>query len=73
MLPALTWLLAREALHLPADTTRGAVLLAALPTGTGPLMLAEFYRRETGVTSAATLLTTLGSLATLSVLLVRLG
>ncbi|RVR01195.1 AEC family transporter, partial [Enterobacter hormaechei] len=23
-----------------------AVLLAALPTGTGPFMLAEFYRRE---------------------------
>lgn len=71
-MPALTWLLARAVFGLPEGATRCAVLLAALPTGTGPFMLAEFYRREVGVTSAATLLTTLLSLLTLSALLIRM-
>ncbi|SEJ04955.1 hypothetical protein SAMN05192539_100677 [Paraburkholderia diazotrophica] len=46
-----------------------AVLLAALPTGTGPYMLAEFYRREAHITSQTILLSTLGSLISLSLLL----
>lgn len=31
------------------------VLLAALPTGTGPFMLAEFYQREGRITSRCVL------------------
>jgi malonate transporter len=46
-----------------------AVVLAALPTGTGPFMLAEFYRREAHITSRTILLSTVGSLVTLSLLL----
>jgi hypothetical protein len=46
-----------------------AVLLAALPTGTGPYMLAEFYGREARITSQTILLSTLGSLVSLSLLL----
>jgi predicted permease len=42
------------------------VLLAALPTGTGPFMLAEFYRREAGITSTVVLASTVVSLATIS-------
>ncbi|PZP30641.1 MAG: transporter [Roseateles depolymerans] len=72
-MPLLTWVFAQAVFHLPVRTVHCAVLLAALPTGTGPFMLAEFYRREAGVTSSATLITTLLSLLTLTVLLVAMA
>jgi predicted permease len=43
--------------------------MAALPTGTGPFMLAEFYGREARITSRAILVSTIASLATITVLL----
>ena len=64
--PLIAFALAK-ALHLPAIMTRGAVLLAAMPTGTGPFMLAEFYGRDVRVTSKTILITTLVSIVTLSV------
>lgn len=64
--PALTWLLAIWVFHLPPLWSNAALLLAALPTGTGPYMLAEFYQREASVVSGTILYSTLGSLATLS-------
>jgi predicted permease len=54
------------AFGLSSLLTHIAVVLAALPTGTGPFMLAEFYGREAGVTSKAILLSTVASLVTLS-------
>jgi predicted permease len=45
------------------------VILSALPTGTGPFMLAEFYRREGGVTSSAILFSTVVSLITVTLCL----
>jgi malonate transporter len=45
-----------------------AVLLAALPVGTGPFMLAKLYEREPAITSRAILISTVLSLATVSVL-----
>jgi malonate transporter and related proteins len=54
---------------LPLTLVQMAVVLAALPTGTGPFMLAEFYRREAHITSRTILLSTLGSLVSLSLLL----
>jgi malonate transporter len=42
------------------------VLLAALPTGTGPFMLAEFYQREANMTSRVILASTVVSVVTLS-------
>lgn len=69
--PALAWLLAARVFGLPPELVAMAVVLAALPTGTGPFMLAEFYRREPQVTSRTILLSTLGSLATLSFLLLH--
>lgn len=68
-MPLLTWGFAKFVFHLPTRTVHAAVLLAALPTGTGPFMLAEFYRREVGVASSATLITTVLSLGTLTALL----
>lgn len=67
--PLLAFGCARYLFALPAPLTRAAVLLAALPTGTGPFMLAEFYRREAEVTAAVILASTLLSLLTISIYL----
>ncbi|SMF58766.1 hypothetical protein SAMN06265365_109107 [Tistlia consotensis] len=64
--PAVTWLVAAPILGLPAIATHTAVLLAALPTGTGPFMLAEFYGREALLTGRVVLATTVLSVVTLS-------
>ncbi|MFL9887626.1 AEC family transporter [Paraburkholderia agricolaris] len=71
--PALTWWLAARVFGLPSALVEMAVVLAALPTGTGPFMLAEFYRREAHITSRTILLSTVGSVATLSLLLLVMG
>ncbi|HVJ43054.1 MAG TPA: AEC family transporter [Dongiaceae bacterium] len=62
--PVLVWLLAAFVFRLPTFTTHAAVLLSALPTGTGPFMLAEFYRREADVTSNVILVSTILSILT---------
>jgi malonate transporter len=67
--PAITWLVAAPLLGLPTAAVHTAVLLAALPTGTGPFMLAEFYEREAVRTSRVVLATTILSVATLSLYL----
>jgi predicted permease len=64
--PAITWFLATSVFSLSPLLTHTAVLLAALPTGAGPFMLAEFYRREAGVTSNVVLSSTVLSLFTIS-------
>ncbi len=68
-LPLATWVLAVGVFHVPRATAQLVVLLAALPTGTGPYMLAEYYRREAVVTSQTILWSTVLSLVTLSMLL----
>ncbi len=70
--PLLTWLLAAFVCHLPPALTGMCVVLAALPTGTGPFMVAEFYRRESTVTARVILASTVLALLTLPVLLVLL-
>lgn len=70
--PALTWGLA-TLLAVPPRLTVMATLLAALPTGTGPFMLAELYRQPAAITSAVILISTLGSLITLPIILWLLG
>ena len=70
--PALTWALA-TALGLSPLPTHTAILLAALPTGTGPFMLAEFYRREADVTSNVILASTIASVLTISLYLALIG
>ncbi|MFM0718336.1 AEC family transporter [Paraburkholderia strydomiana] len=71
--PALTWWLAARVFGLAPMLVEMAVVLAALPTGTGPFMLAEFYRREAHITSRTILLSTVGSVVTLSLLLLLMG
>ncbi|WP_336489926.1 AEC family transporter [Methylobacterium nigriterrae] len=64
--PLLAWLLARFVFDLAPTLLHTAVLMAALPTGTGPFMLAEFYRREAGVTARVVLVSTVISVVTVS-------
>lgn len=64
--PAITWLMATQVFRLDPISTHVAVLMAALPTGTGPFMLAEFYKREAGVTSRAILISTILAVATIT-------
>lgn len=71
--PLLAWYVAFELLELPTLWAHSALLLAALPTGTGPYMLAEYYQRSGARVSRVVLYSTLGSLVTLAVCLAWLG
>ena len=71
--PVIAWGLASYVFGLSSASTHIAVLLAALPTGTGPFMLAEFYGREASVTSNAILISTILSLLTVSAYLAWIG
>jgi predicted permease len=51
---------------LPPFLATTAVLMAALPTGTGPFMIAEFYGREAGITARVVLVSTVLSLLTIT-------
>jgi malonate transporter and related proteins len=53
--------------RLPPGAAGMAVLMAALPTGTGPFMLAEYYDREAAITSHTILLSTAASVVSLAV------
>ncbi|WP_442594608.1 AEC family transporter [Parapusillimonas sp. JC17] len=71
--PLVTFVLAYWVFSMPPLWASTAVLLAALPVGTGPFMLAQLYQREPAVTSRAILISTVLSLATVSVLVAVLG
>ncbi|MBS0234606.1 MAG: AEC family transporter [Proteobacteria bacterium] len=64
--PIIVWFLASTVFDLTPTLTRTAVLLAAMPTGTGPFMLAEFYAREAAITSRVILFSTVISVLTVS-------
>ena len=68
--PLLTWVLVFHVFQAPLMWAQAAVLLSALPTGTGPYMLAEFYGREASVASRTILISTIGSIGTLSACLI---
>jgi malonate transporter len=70
--PALTVALAIF-FAVPSRLAAMAVLLAALPTGSGPLIVAEFYRLPALVTSAVILISTLAALLTLPLVMMALG
>ncbi|MBE7209641.1 MAG: AEC family transporter [Gluconacetobacter diazotrophicus] len=70
--PALTAILVLWVFHLPPLWSRSAILISALPVGTGPFMLAKLYEREAAVATRAILLSTVLSLFTVSALLLVL-
>lgn len=67
--PLLAWFLAVPVLNLPPLLAQSAILLSALPTGTGPYMLAHSYHRSALNTSQTILWSTLLSIASLSLIL----
>lgn len=71
--PVVAWVLARDVFGLSPLLTHAAVLLAALPTGTGPFMLAELYGREANITSSVVLASTVASILTVSLYLAAAG
>ena len=71
--PAVTALLALYVFEMPALWSRPAVLLSALPIGSGPFIIAKLYGLEAGVTSGAILVSHLVSVATVSLLVAWLG
>jgi malonate transporter len=70
--PLLTLAIGRV-VTMPAPWFDTALLLAALPTGTGPFMLAKLYGRPAATTSRVILLSTVLSVATVSGLVVWIG
>jgi malonate transporter len=71
--PAIAWIIAGPLLHLGPLLTAVAVLLSALPTGTGPFILAEAYDTDRGPAAATILLTTVLSVLTVTALLAVLS
>lgn len=67
--PVFAWLIAGPILSLPSLWVTAVVILAALPTGTGPFMLAQYYNADGRMISRVVFLTTMGSLLTLSLFL----
>ena len=67
--PLIAWIIAGPILELPNLWLNAIVILSALPTGTGPFMLAQYYKADGSVISRVVLITTIGSLITLSLFL----
>lgn len=71
--PLIAWILVRWVFDMPPLWANVAIVLAALPIGTGPFMLAKLYDREPAITSRAILISTLLSVITISLLTAALG
>ena len=67
--PLIAWVIASPILDLPGLWVSAIVILSALPTGTGPFMLAQYYKADGSVISRVVLITTVSSLLTLSLFL----
>ncbi|MDE8344564.1 MAG: AEC family transporter [Acidocella sp.] len=71
--PAITFVLAFRVFEMPVMWAHTALVLSALPIGTGPFMLAKLYDREAAVTSRAILVSTVISVVTVSALVAVLS
>jgi malonate transporter len=67
--PLIAWVIAGPILGLPDLWVSAIVILSALPTGTGPFMLAQYYKADGSIISRVVLITTVSSLLTLSLFL----
>ncbi|EEO27556.1 AEC family transporter [Oxalobacter paraformigenes] len=65
--PLIVWYFAFHVFAMPLLWAKSAVILSALPTGTGPFMLAELYGKGGGIASRTIFLSTVFGIATLSV------
>jgi len=71
--PAVTGLFAFYVFEVPSLWARSAVLLSALPIGSGPFTIAKLYGLEAGVTSGAILMSHVFSVVTVSLLVAWLA
>jgi len=71
--PIVTGLLVFVVFAVPRPWSSAALLLSALPTGTGPFLLAKLYDRRAAVASRTILLSTLLSLLSISFLVAWIG
>jgi predicted permease len=71
--PGITALFGFYVFDMPALWAHSAVLLSALPIGSGPFTIAKLYGLEAGVTSGAILISHLFSVATVSLLVAWFG
>jgi predicted permease len=71
--PAITAVLAFWVFAMPPVWAHSALLLSALPIGTGPFMLAKLYNREAAITSRAILVSTVLSVLSVSALVAWLA
>lgn len=67
--PLIVWYLAFQVFTMPPLWAKSAVILSALPTGTGPFMLAELYDKGGGIASRTIFLSTVLGIVTLSICL----
>ena len=67
--PLIAWVIASPILGLSDLWVSAVVILSALPTGTGPFMLAQYYKADGSVISRVVLITTVCSLLTISLFL----
>ena len=65
--PLIAWYFAFHVFTMPPLWAKSAVILSALPTGTGPFMLAELYGKGGGIASRTIFLSTVFGIVTLSV------
>jgi malonate transporter and related proteins len=71
--PALTALLAFHVFSMPPLWSHSAVILSALPIGSGPFTIAKLYGIEAGVTSGSILASHIFAVLTVSVLVASLA
>ena len=71
--PAIAWVIAYKLLALPPVWAATAVVMSALPTGSGAFTLAQLYGRQRASVSGIILVSTVASFVTLSVLLAWLS
>jgi len=71
--PLITGVLVFRVFDLGQPWASAALLLSALPVGTGPFMLAKLYDRKAAITARAILLSTVLSLLTISLLVAWIG
>ncbi|UFZ07625.1 AEC family transporter [Bradyrhizobium ontarionense] len=73
MQPAVTALLAFHVFSMPPLWSHSAVILSALPIGSGPFTIAKLYGLEAGVTSGAILVSHIFAVLTVSLLVAWLA
>ena len=73
MQPAVTALLAFHVFSMPPLWSHSAVILSALPIGSGPFTIAKLYGLEAGVTSGAILVSHICAVLTVSLLVAWLA